>query len=535
MKHFLSPVISTFPSGSRAFLSGLAAVSFLAVSSPLFAEVKLPSIISDHMVLEKTGKVPIWGKAAPGEEVQVALNGVSAKAKTGSDGKWMATLDLSKSGSGPFEMTVEGSNKLTVKDVLVGEVWLASGQSNMAFLLDATVDAESEIAASANPLLRQFRVERTEAFAPAEDCKGEWTVAGPETAGKFSAVGYFFGKNLQKELGVPVGIINSSVGGTPCEAWTSPQAIDTVPHLKEARELALKEAAAAAAKTTSPAGAKGKQPRRQNGANKKNPSLLFNGMINPIIPYAIRGAIWYQGEANAVRAWQYRTAFPLMINDWRAQWKQGDFPFYFCQLANFDKNKLPELADSPWAELREAQAQALKLPNTGMAVLIDLGESGDIHPRNKKPVGERLAKIAFANQYGKKVPFSGPVFESMKIEGSKARVAFSHIEGGLVAKALPATVNVKTKTGETAPLVRKSPNSELEGFAICGADNKWVWADAKIDGDSVVVWSDKVSEPVAVRYAWSENPVCNLFNKADLPAVPFRTDDLPAVTRDVVY
>jgi len=522
-----------FSSRIRILLSGLAlGVSFFTVPETLFAEVKLPTIFSDHMVLEKTGKVPIWGKASPGEEVQVTLNRVSAKAKADSDGKWMVTLDLSKCGPGPFEMTVEGGNKLTVKDVLVGEVWLASGQSNMAFLLEAAVDAESEVAASANPLLRQFRVDRAEAAVPADDCKGEWTVAGPETAGKFSAVAYFFGKNLQKELGGPVGVINSSVGGTPCEAWTSPQAIDTVPHLKEARELALKEAAEAEKANPGP---KGKQPRRQNGANKKNPSLLFNGMIHPLIPYAIRGAIWYQGEANAVRAWQYRTAFPLMINDWRAQWKQGDFPFYFCQLANFDKNKLPELADSPWAELREAQSLALKLPNTGMAVLIDLGESGDIHPRNKKPVGERLAKIAFANQYGKKVPFSGPVFESMKIEGNKARLAFSHIEGGLVAKALPATVNVKTKTGETAPLVRKSPNSELEGFAICGADNKWVWADARIDGDSVVLWSDKVSEPVAVRYAWADNPVCNLSNKAGFPASPFRTDDLPAVTRDVVY
>lgn len=517
-------------------ISPTLAVVFVASAGVAMADVQLPSIISEHMVLKKGSKVPIWGKAEPGEAVKVTLGDVSAKATADPAGKWITSLDLSESKPGPFTLKIEGKNQMAVNDVLVGEVWLASGQSNMAFLLEAAIDAESEIANSANQQIRQFRVERAEAAEPADDCKGSWTVAGPETAGKFSAVAYFFAKRLQKELGAPVGVINSSVGGTPCEAWTSPQAIDTVPHLKEAREralTALKNPEPPAAETKGAKGAKG--ARKKGGRSHSEPSCLFNGMISPVVPYALSGAIWYQGEANVSRAWQYRTAFPLMIQDWRTQWKQGDFPFYFCQIAGFDKAKRPELSDSPLAELREAQSQTLKLPNTGQVVLTDIGESGDIHPRNKKTVGDRLAVIALANQYGRKIPFSGPVFKSQKIDGDKIRLKFSHVDGGLVAKPLPATINVKTKTGETAPLVRKSPNGELEGFAIRGEDKKWVWADAKIDGDSVVVWSDKVPKPVAVRYAWADYPVCNLFNKADFPACPFRTDDDPAVTRDVLY
>ncbi|TSA37112.1 MAG: sialate O-acetylesterase [Verrucomicrobiaceae bacterium] len=494
------------------------------------ADVQLPSIISDHMVLKKGSKIPIWGKAEPGEAVKVTLGDASAKATADSSGKWIASLDLSESKAGPFTLNIAGKNQIAVNDVLVGEVWLASGQSNMAFMLSAAIDAEKEIANSANPQIRQFRVDRAEAAEPADNCKGAWAVAGPETTPTFSAVAYFFAKRLQKELGKPVGIINSSVGGTPCEAWTSPQAIDTVPHLKEARETALN-----ALKSAEPPADAKQAAKKKNGRPHSEPSCLFNGMINPVIPYALSGAIWYQGEANATRSWQYRTAFPLMITDWRTQWKQGDFPFYFCQLANFDKNKLPELADSPWAELREAQTLALKLPNTGQAVLIDLGEKGDIHPRNKQPAGDRLAIIALANQYGRKIPFSGPVFQSKKVEGDKIRLKFSHTDGGLVAKPLPATINVATKSGKTEPLVRRSPNSELEGFAIRGDDKTWVWADAKIDGDSVVVWSDKVPKPVDVRYAWADYPVCNLYNKADLPACPFRTDEDPAVTRDALY
>ena len=257
-------------------------------------------------------------------------------------------------------------------------------------------------------------------------------------------------------------------------------------------------------------------------------------MINPLVPYAISGAIWYQGESNAGRAWQHRTAFPLLITDWRSHWKQGDFPFYFCQLANYlPKKDLP--GDSAWAELRDAQSQTLSLPETGQAVLIDIGEEKDIHPRNKKDVGERLALIALANDYGKEIPFSGPVFKSARIAGGKILLTFTSTAGRLVAKTLPATSDLRTVAHETAPLVRNSPGSELEGFALCGEDRKWVWADAKIDGDSVVVWSDQVPAPIAVRYAWSDNPTANLYNAAGLPASPFRTDDFPATTRDAKY
>jgi sialate O-acetylesterase len=258
-------------------------------------------------------------------------------------------------------------------------------------------------------------------------------------------------------------------------------------------------------------------------------SNLFNGMIRPVIPYAITGTIWYQGEANSKQAHAYRTAFPLVIKDWRQHWQQGDFPFYFCQLANF-RPKQTEPGESDWAELREAQLMTLSVPNTGQAVLIDVGETADIHPQNKEATGERLAKIALARTYGKPVAFSGPLYKSMKIEANKIRLSFTNCEGGLVAKELPATQILKTQDGSTAPLIRNSPNSQVEGFAICGEDKKWVWADAKIDGDTVLVWSDSVPSSVAARYAWADNPTCNLYNKADLPASPFRTDDFPGLT-----
>jgi sialate O-acetylesterase len=254
------------------------------------------------------------------------------------------------------------------------------------------------------------------------------------------------------------------------------------------------------------------------------PGRLFNGMVHPILPYAIRGVLWYQGESNTGNASLYRTSFPLLIQDWRQHWQQGDFPFYFCQLANY-RPKTNQPGESVWAELREAQAKTLSVPNTGMAVLIDTGESEDIHPQSKQVAGERLAKIALAKTYGREVVHSGPLYTSMKIEGSAIRLSFDHLGGGLVAKEVPATYDVMRKAGKTAPLVRNSPQSQLEGFAICGADKQWVWAEAKIEGDTVLVSSKQVPAPIAVRYAWSDNPTCNLYNAADLPASPFRTDD----------
>jgi len=656
-----------------------------------WADVKLPSIISDHMVLEKSAKVPIWGRAGAGEEVTVTMNGISAKAVADAGGKWMTTLNLQNCAPGPFEMTVEGNNQLTLVDVVVGEVWLASGQSNMAFVMSGEVDSATEVPSSANTLLREFKVQRNPHAEPQDVVQGKWVAASPETTGNFSAVGYFFGKKLQRDLNVPIGIVNASVGGTPSEAWTSAESLLTVPALKDACEpiwaaakdypgkkkafvdglrtwiksngcedkpsadvgayvgenissdgwvpvrlpgdviapglpksgvvwlrkevtcsgattlilpidgfdrvywngkilqetswldfpgtgfvrrynvppaevkqgknvLAIrlyepvgpaKVTAEPKAGTASLAGEWLAKAEREFPLVDKatvalpsppaNPpdlgsvaAFLYNGMINPIIPYAIRGAIWYQGEANVHRAVQYKTSFPLLITDWRKQWDQGDFPFYFCQLTSYAA-KSPVPRDSLWAEVREAQSSALSVPKTGQAVIIDLGEASDIHPRNKRDVGERLALLALAKDYGKAIPFSGPAYDSMKVENGKAILQFQQTDGGLVAKALPSTHVLKSAANETAPLVRNRPSSELEGFAICGEDKKWVWADARIDGNAVVVWSDEVPVPIAVRYAWSDNPTCNLFNGAGLPASPFRTDNFPLVTANGKY
>jgi lysophospholipase L1-like esterase len=263
------------------------------------------------------------------------------------------------------------------------------------------------------------------------------------------------------------------------------------------------------------------------------PGRLFQGMVHPILPYAIRGVLWYQGESNVGSASLYRTSFPLLMQDWRQQWQQGDFPFYYCQLANY-RQKTDQPGESVWADLREAQAKTLSVPNTGMAVLIDTGESEDIHPQSKQVAGERLARIALAKTYGRDVVDSGPVYTSMKVEGSAIRLHFDHLGGSLVAKEVPTTYDVMRKAGKAAPLVRNSPHSQLEGFAICGADKKWVWADAKIDGDTVMVSSTQVATPIAVRYAWADNPSCNLYNHAGLPASPFRTDDFACATASPV-
>jgi sialate O-acetylesterase len=675
----------------------------LCAASALIADVKLPAILSDHMVLQRAEHVPIWGNATPGETITVTLNGQSTQATTGADGKWRTELDLAHSPAGPFDLMVSGRQSVTVHDVLVGEVWLASGQSNMEFTLKQGIGAPEEIALPENSQLREFHVTDHASPVPMEDCVGHWVTANPKTRGDFSAVGYYFSKRLQHDLQEPIGVIHSSWGATPAEAWTSRSSLDTVPalaantqrHIDEARDIAaarprhladlaqwlkrndredrgpgdihafadagipqegwfpvrtyapivarglpltgaiwlrrewnlsLEEVQqhVAAKKdfgldfgdvvgfetvywngeeigATTPANYPGRRhahtyavpaaklhaesnvlavrifapisspefvfdpmhpPTALTGDWKAKPEYAFgeltadqhrsapeppwnpwppqkfgaynyNGMIAPLIPYAFRGAIWYQGEGNVSRAFQYRTTFPLLIEDWRKQWGRGDFPFYFCQIANFrDKSATPGESDT--AELREAQHLTLHLPNTGEAVLIDIGESKDIHPRNKKDAGERLARIALARDYGRHMAYSGPVYDSMQIDGNKIRLRFQHTDDGLAAAALPPVYDVETLLHLTAPLVRNSPKSQLEGFAICGADRKWTWAEAKIDGDSVVVWSDDVGSPVAVRYGWADNPTCNLTNGAGLPASPFRTDDFPAVTRDVV-
>ena len=498
----------------RASLSALLFTG-LAVSSP--ANVALPSIFSDHAVLQKTDKVPVWGNADANEKVTVTIDKVTASTTTGADGKWKVELDLKNEGAGPYQLVVQGADKLTIQDVLIGEVWFCSGQSNMAFPLSAASTAKEEIPQSANSQLREFQAVLVASPDPQDDNKGKWLISSPQTAGGFTAVGYYFGKKLQNELKTPIGLVHSSMGGSPIETWIRAEALDTDPDLKQGKEKSL----------LTPF----------TPTTNQNPfpaSYYFNGMIHPFLSYAIAGVIWYQGESNQERGFQYRISFPLLINDWRKQWGQGDFPFYYCQLANRG-NRLPQPGNNNRSELCESQTLALSLPNTGQAVLIDIGEEKETHFRNKKEAGERLALIALAKTYGKQVIYSGPMYDSMQIEGDKIRIKLKFTDGGLVAKPLPATYQPLSASPETKPLVRNSPNSMLEGFSICGEDKKWHWADAKIDRNDVIVWSDEIKNPIAVRYAWEANPICNLSNSSGLPACPFRTDNFPCMTEKARY
>ena len=661
------------------------------------AAVTLPPIFSDHAVLQAGTKTPVWGKAAPGEKIIVTLNQATANAAAGPDGKWRVLLDLHAQGPGPFDLTVHGENTLTVHDVVIGDVWACTGQSNMAFPLAPFPISKEEIPRSANGLLRQFLVTFKTSPVPLDEAQGKWTVAGPTTSGAFTAVGYFFGKQLQKELGIPIGLLNDSVGGTVIETWMSQDALNIDPEVKAGAELAQKnrvnfdefaaryeawqkkydrvdhppaDPAAFNAPGVDTADWKpvtlptlfaeaGLPDAGAVGLRRKNPvpappdvspdrgidlylgdirdtdtvywnsrqigksdilavqhrygirnnfvtapdgtlavrvfdpadgmgilltggnrltanhflltgewlakaefdlpplapaakaelparpavpidpqnvaAYLYNGMIHPVVPYGIKGFIWYQGEGNAFRGFQYRTEFPLLIKDWRAKWGQPDLPFYFCQIANFMGHD-PKPQESIYAEVREAQSMALSVPNTAEAILIDIGEEGNIHPAAKADTGERLARIALAKTYGRKLEYSGPVYESMTVDGDKVRVKFQHAEGGLVARPLPATyLKVSTEPSTSTPLVRNSPAGEVEGFAVCGDDHKWQWAAAKIEGGTVVLSSPDVPKPIAVRYAWAQNPFCNLYNTAGLPAGPFRTDDFPMASKKNHY
>jgi sialate O-acetylesterase len=646
----------------------------LLVATPVFANVRVPALIGDNMVLQRDRKIRIWGWADPNERVTVAIGKDQTSAVTDSSGRWQALVGPLKTGD-PLELKITGNNTLTFKNILVGEVWVCSGQSNMEWPLINTKNGAQDVAQANFPEIRLFTVQKATASAPLDDVKGQWAAATPENAGQFSAVAYYFGRELYQKLKIPVGLIHTSWGGTPAEAWTDhatlasspefkpildryqtrlkdlpqqreeyerrlaewtktnlyldqgnngealgyadlstsvqdwkpmtlPQFFETaglkmdgaiwfrkevqVPEGWAGHDLQLNLAAIDDFDTTYfngkriggvgsetpnsyivqrqykvPAGLVkpgrnviavrvfdsageggfgpgpmtltmanaapvqlagewqykielqlapkdpdwGARPEAPGPTNQNSPSVLYNAMLAPLTPYAIRGAIWYQGESNAGRAYQYRTLFPAMIRNWRSAWGEGDFPFYFVQLANFQQVK-PDPGDSDWAELREAQTLTLKEPATGMAVIIDIGEANDIHPRNKLDVGHRLALWALANTYKQSVEFSGPVFSSYKVEGDKVRVKFSHTAGQL-----------KTADGG-AP----------KGFAIAGEDHKFVWAESRIDGDSVLLWSKDVTKPVAVRYAWADNPVTNLYNKEGLPAVPFRTDDWPGIT-----
>jgi sialate O-acetylesterase len=454
------------PPTIRKHLAAVAAAVVFA--APAAADVKLPAIFSDHAVLQGDAAVAVWGWADPGEEVTVSIAGVSKSATAGPDRKWSVKLDKLAAG-GPHTLTVTGKNTRTIRDVLVGEVWLASGQSNMALTVSRAKDFEAEKAAAKFPQVRMFSVVRVAAKEPQADCKGKWEVCSPETVARFSAVAYFFGRELHKTLGVPVGLINSSYGGTDICAWTSRDA----------------QTATAALNPVPP-----------TTENQNSPAALFNAMIAPLVPYTIRGAIWYQGERNSrtpEAGKLYATQLPLLIRDWRSRWGQGDFPFAWVQLPNFKRD------GEGWLLVRESMLRTLSVPNTGMAVTIDVGDPKDIHPKDKQTVGHRLALWALGTVYGKNVATSGPLASGFEVRRNEVVVRFTHADGGLLAKG-----------------------GELRGFEVKGSDGKWVKATGSVNGDAAILSSPDVKTPAAVRYAWADNPDGTLYNAAGLPASPFR-------------
>lgn len=485
----------------------LAMAGLCAISAQ--AGVKLHALFADHMVLQQELSVPVWGWADEGETVTVQFRGQQQTATT-RDGKWMVWLDPLKAG-GPFKLVVSGKNRIELRDVLVGEVWICSGQSNMEWSLSRSYQSKEDIAKSANKRIRLFTVPKLKAPAPTPDVQSVWQECRPETSTNFSAVGYYFGRALERARKVPIGLIHTSWGGSPAEVWMSEPALAADPEYQ--RDIVDVSAAAwekyLTAKTA--AEAQGKPAPRAPW----RPSELYNGMIAPLLPYAIRGAIWYQGEANAGKAYQYRKLFADVILNWRCDWGQGDFTFLAVQLAPWDRNRkrtLEQITEKPvesdWAELREAQCIVSKvLPRVGVAVITDVGDKDDIHPSKKVPVGERLALAARSIAYGEKTAGLSPSYESVEFIGSLAILKFSNAGKGLVAQGGP-----------------------LKGFAIAGADRQFHWADARIERNRVIVSNRLVARPTAVRYGWDDFPVVNLANKEGLPATPFRTDSFPMIT-----
>ncbi len=660
------------PTAARAAGAGalLLLAAAAAAAPPADRQLALPALFGDRMVLQRGVELPVWGTAPSGAAVVVELAGQRRQTRADADGAWSLRLAPLAAG-GPHELVVTAGRTLRFTDVLVGEVWLASGQSNMEMPLAGwgrVLDYELEIARADYPEIRLFQVERQTAPRPRADVRSAgWESCSPESVAEFSSTAYFFGRRLHRELGVPIGLIHSSWGGTAAEAWTSAEtlrrmaefrpAVEAVSATTDEQLAAMERAweAALAGRRTAmaarDAGLAGDPPRwaapelddsawatmelpanwedaglaeldgvvwfrravelpaawaasdlvlslgpiddadetffngRRIGSTSgwselrryrvpaalvrpgrnliavrvldtlysgglwgepddlrlagpdgpplelagswryrvgldagelaplppaphspHRPSVLYNAMLRPLAPFAIRGVIWYQGESNVERAAQYRRLFPALIRDWRATWRQPELPFYFVQLASFLPREA-EPGDSAWAELREAQRGALSLPATGMAVAIDIGDADDVHPKNKQEVGNRLARLALRRLYGREIADSGPLYRELRHEGDRIRLLFDHAAGGLEAKG-----------------------GALTGFAVAGADRRFRWADARIDGDAVVVWSAEVPRPVAVRYGWADNPAANLYNAAGLPASPFRTDDWPGVT-----
>jgi sialate O-acetylesterase len=525
---------------TRTISNSLIALAISALSSGiLLAEIHPNPLFSDGAVLQRDQAIPVWGTARDGEKVTVEI-GNQKVTTTAENGVWRVDLKPIPAG-GPFTLTLTGDNTVTVNNVLVGEVWICSGQSNMEWAFNNAANAEEERPKANFPKIRMITVAKKISSQPLPEAQSSWVECSPEKVGGFSAVGYFFARDLYQKLGIPIGMIHTSWGGTPAQAWTSIEGLSKNPELKSYSDaanatLANYPAAVAAypaklaefktlkdtwnetvdkphkealkvwaeesakAKLANQAlppkpelASKAPAPPMSPEGDQHRATTLFNAMLNPLIPYAIKGAIWYQGESNATQARLYQTLFPAMIADWRTRWNQGNFPFLFVQIAPF--NKQPP-------EIREAQFLTLsKSPNTAMVVTTDVGDANDIHPTRKEPVGQRLALAARALAYGEKIEYSGPLYQSMQVKGDEVALNFTHTGGGLVAK-----------------------DGELKGFTLAGTDGKFVPAIAKIKGSKVLVSAAGVAEPKAVRYGWQNVPDVNLFNQEGLPASPFRTD-----------
>ncbi|MCO8120391.1 sialate O-acetylesterase [Stieleria sp. TO1_6] len=502
----------------------LATFAVVLAALPVQAEIRTSAVFGDSMVLQREKPIHVWGWADAGSEVKVTLAGNTETATSDADGRFDVKLPTMEAG-GPHELSIQsGGETQTFKDVLIGEVWLCSGQSNMQWALGQANDADLESLAANNPNIRLITVPQVGTQELQTSFDGHWEACTPESVKQFSAVGYFFGRQLQATLGVPVGLIDNSWGGSSAEAWVRRDVLqsagtfdDLLARWRETESSYDHDAAVAKYKEQLKKWQEtkqGNQPRapRNPLTNQHRPANLYNGVLNPVIGYSLRGVIWYQGESNAGRAYQYRDLFPLMIQNWRDEWDQEKLPFYWVQLADYMAESA-EPADSAWAELREAQTMTMsKLPDTGEAVILNLGEASDIHPKNKQDVGKRLARWALAKDYGYDIPHRSPTYKSMSVKDGKIVLEFDHIGGGL------DTFDVR----------------EPLGFTIAAADKKFVPAQAKITGKNTIeVSAESISQPVAARYAWANNPVCNVQSSEGLPLTPFRTDDWPGITANV--
>ena len=552
----------------RNLLLALLLTPLLATTSQ--AKVRLPALFTDNLILQRDTAIPVWGWADAGEQATVTFGGQTRTARADANGKWMVRLNPLPASSKGRQLAVSGKDSsIKVNGVLVGEVWLASGQSNMDFPLHAAHNAAEVLPKAQDAQLRFFRVTKKTASEPQTDCKGKWEVSAPDLARKFSAVAFFFAQEIRRTQKCPVGIIQGAWGGTDIETWISLAGLKQSPALtnplsrwdKTLAEYAkiqadpkpvadyekdlkswmakVQPAYIAAVKQWNADKAAGRKvgpkprPERPEPSNPdpmgmpspsrrpSTPTVNFNGMIAPLVPYAMRGVIWYQGESNSLRGLEYRDLFPRLIEDWRRQWQAaggtaGEFPFLFVQLPGYrvDETPVAEIG-KPW--LREAQLMTLKVPRTGMAITIDVGDPENAHPTDKLDVGLRLSLAARKLVYGEKLVASGPLFMKMQIQGDKVRVQFTETGSGLTIGQQPWC----------AKGVTPFPKDKLIGFFLAGEDRKWVEAEAAIDGGSVVLSSAQVPKPVAVRYGWANSPRCNLYNKEGLPASPFRTDDWP--------